>query len=180
MALKIDENICLLSIVSFPISSVSFWGQIGPFFHNTCTCKYTIILLFRYPRTVPQTVEGQMGLGEGDQSRSYSAPIQKPVHAGSDEDSSDDERSESTLSVASAGDMNANSPEGSIRDKDLTLPTETLNPLDFMENKENQRSEMQEPRPPSAPRPLSQGRPGSDRHKVLPPISPKEGYLPEY
>lgn len=146
-------------------------GYVPPLFEQIAT---------QYPRTVPQTVEGQMGLGEGDQSRSYSAPIQKPVHAGSDEDSSDDERSESTLSVVSAGDMNANSPEGSIRDKDLTLPTETLNPLDFMEDKENQRSEMQEARPPSAPRPLSQGRPGSDRHKVLPPISPKEGYLPEY
>lgn len=128
-----------------------------------------------------------MGLGDGEISRSYSAPVQKPAHAESDEDSSSDEQSDSMLSVASAGDMGGGSPEGSVHGegKGPQLPMETMNPLQFMEEEnggKSQQDDLHEARPPSAPRPGSQGRPGSDRHKVLPPISPipKVDYLPEY
>ena len=138
---------------------------------------------YRYPKTAPQPVEGQVGLGEGEVNRSYSAPVQKPPH--DDDDSSSDEQSDDSISMASAGDMGPTSPTGSIQgEKGLQLPTETMNPLDFMGdekggNSTNPRSGSQ---PPIAPRPTSQGRPGSNRHKVLPPISPilKDSYMPEY
>ncbi|XP_033744954.1 leucine-rich repeat and guanylate kinase domain-containing protein-like [Pecten maximus] len=156
-------------------------GYIPPLFEQIVT---------QYPKTAPQTVEGQMGLGDGEVSRSYSAPVQKPPHAESDEDSSSDERSDSMLSVASAGDMGGGSPEGSVHGggKGPQLPTETMNPLEFMEEEKggksqtSQPAEIHEARPPSAPRPGSRSRPGSDRHKVLPPISPipKVNYIPEY
>ncbi|KAK3102808.1 hypothetical protein FSP39_014068 [Pinctada imbricata] len=124
----------------------------------------------QYPKTAPQTVEGQMGLGvqgdlDGDINRSQSAPVAKPPQGEDDEDTSSSDRSDSTISMSSAG-KRAESPDGSVHEaKELQLPTETINPL-----------ELSAPRPPSAPRPSSQGRPGSDRHKVLPPISPKPQY----
>jgi hypothetical protein len=66
-----------------------------------------------------------MGLNIADQNRSFSAPVEKPLQTGEDEDSSSDDESDSTLSVASAGDMKSNSPHGSVHEgKGLTLPTD--------------------------------------------------------
>jgi hypothetical protein len=45
-----------------------------------------------------------------------SAPVEKPLQTGEDEDSSSDDESDSTLSVASAGDMKSNSPHGSVHE----------------------------------------------------------------
>ena len=132
----------------------------------------TFSLYYRYPKTAPQTVEGQMGLNIADQNRSFSAPVEKPLQTGEDEDSSSDDESDSTLSVASAGDMKSNSPHGSVHEgKGLTLPTDSMNPLNLMDGKRNKK-DLPQPRPLSGHRPPSQGRPGSDKHNVLPPIAP--------
>ena len=134
--------------------------------NNIQSLAETINLLLQIPQDSSQTVEGQVGLDmqgvlEGD-LRSQSAPVAKPPQAEEEEDSSSDDRSDSSMSMSSAGKI-ARSPDGSVHEgKEFQLPTETINPL-----------ELSNPRPPSAPRPASQGRPGSERHKVLPPISPK-------
>lgn len=129
--------------------------------------------MYRYPKTAPQTVDNQVGLDvvtiTEDMNRSQSAPVNnKPPQ--SDEDTSSDDESDSSLSMSSARKF-ARSPDGSIHNgKDPHLPTETMNPM-----------ELSNPRPPSVPRPTSQGqgRPGLDRHKVLPPINQKGAYIPE-
>lgn len=106
-----------------------------------------------------------MGLNLTGDLRSFSAPVEKPLQPEEDDSSSDNE-SDSTLSVASAGDMKSNSPDGSVHDgKGINLPTDSMNPLNLMDGKGTKKD-----LPPPGQRPPSQGRPGSDRHHVLPPI----------
>lgn len=145
-------------------AKASVAGYIPPLFEQITS---------QYPKTAPQTVDNQVGLDvvtvTEDMNRSQSAPVNnKPPQ--SDEDTSSDDESDSSLSMSSARKF-ARSPDGSVHNgKDPHLPTETMNPM-----------ELSNPRPPSVPRPTSQGqgRPGSDRHKVLPPINQKGAYMPE-
>ncbi|XP_060555244.1 leucine-rich repeat and guanylate kinase domain-containing protein-like isoform X1 [Ruditapes philippinarum] len=143
-------------------------------------------LLTSYPKTAPQSVEGQIGLGTcetattTDPHRSISAPIvNKPQRPGSSDSSENQSRASSSLTgLTSASDIHrVRSPEAAATqgataqkntDKGPQLPTEMVNPIELMSDT------GKEPRPPSAPRPPSQGsrnRPGSDKHKVLPPIN---------
>ncbi|XP_052090305.1 leucine-rich repeat and guanylate kinase domain-containing protein-like [Mytilus californianus] len=139
-------------------------GYIPPLFEQITT---------QYPKTAPQTVEGQVGLNVSGDLRSFSAPVEKPLQTGEEEDSSSDDESDSTLSVASAGDMKSNSPDGSLHDgKGFNLPTDSVNPINLMDGKGTKKD-----LPPPLQRPPSQGRPGSEKHNVLPPIHPvKAGY----
>lgn len=133
-----------------------------------------------------------MGLGASDTAttdahRSFSAPaVNKATRPGSSDSSENRSGASSSLSgLTSASDIQrVGSPEAataaggavepSNTNKGPQLPTEMVNPLELMSDA------GKEPQPPSAPRsqsprPLSQGlrnRPGSNKHKVLPPISP--------
>lgn len=141
-------------------------GYIPPLFEQITT---------QYPKTAPTTVEGQIGLSTaGDQNRSFSAPVEKPLTSGGEEDSSSDDDSDSSLSVASAGDMKSNSPESVPDVKGLRLPADSMNPINLMAG-----NKIKKDVPKAVHRPPSQGRPGSDKHIVLPPIAPiaqKAGY----
>jgi hypothetical protein len=143
-----------------------------------------IIFCFSYPKTAPQSVEGQVGLGSvmmpkttttADPLRSFSAPtVNKPPRPGSSDSSENRSGASSSLSgLTSASDIQRGSPAPGTHappntNKGPLLPTEMVHPLELLSDT------GKEPRPPSAPRPPSQGaRPGSEKHKVLPPISPK-------
>lgn len=139
-------------------------------------------MFYSYPKTAPQSVEGQMGLGASattmtDAQRSFSAPAaNKPPRPGSSDSSENRSGASSSLTgLTSASDIQrAGSPEAAPAQTNNgpQLPTEMVNPLELMSES------GVEPRPPSGPRPNSQGsrnRPGSSKHKVLPPISPKNG-----
>ena len=145
---------------------------------NFQTKLHGAFLYFSYPKTAPQSVEGQMGLGSvipdtlTENQRSFSAPVKKVPRPGSSETSSDRTGASSSLSgLTSASDIQrerAKSPEAAP-DKGPQLPTEMVNPLELMSEPSI------EPKPMSNQKPNSQGsrnRPGSDKHKVLPPISP--------
>ncbi|KAL4227150.1 hypothetical protein ACF0H5_015123 [Mactra antiquata] len=144
-------------------------------------------LLTSYPKTAPQSVEGQMGLGVStatttDPLRSVSAPaVNKPRPGSSDSSENRSGASSSLTGLTSASDIQrGGSPEaapapGNIAppntNKGPQLPTEMVNPLELMSES------GKEPRPPSNPRPESRGsqpRPGSNL-KVLPPISTNNG-----
>uniref|UniRef100_A0A8W8M4L4 Leucine-rich repeat-containing protein 23 n=1 Tax=Magallana gigas TaxID=29159 RepID=A0A8W8M4L4_MAGGI len=160
---EVEEKVAAVNMFN-PAAKASVAGYIPPLFEQITS---------QYPKTAPQTVDNQVGLDvvtiTEDMNRSQSAPVNnKPPQ--SDEDTSSDDESDSSLSMSSARKF-ARSPEGSVHNgKDPHLPTETMNPM-----------ELSNPRPPSVPRPTSQGqgRPGSDRHKVLPPINQKGAYMPE-
>lgn len=131
-----------------------------------------------------------MGLGvsetattTADAHRSISAPaVNKPPRPGSSDSSENRSGASSSLSgLTSASDIQrVRSPEAAPAPgttappntyKGPQLPTEMVNPLELMSD------QGKEPRPPSAPRPPSQGsrnRPGSEKHKVLPPIPPND------
>ncbi|WAR26726.1 LRGUK-like protein, partial [Mya arenaria] len=112
---------------------------------------------------------------------SLSAPaVNKPLRPGSSDSSENRSGASSSLTgLTSASDIQrGGSPEmaqtgdGAQQNinKGPPLPTEMVNPLELMSETGN------EPKPPSGPRPGSQGsrhRPGSSKHKILPPISPK-------
>ena len=148
----------------------------------------------RTPRTVPAPVSGQLGLGEeqapGTTSASYrafSAPVPNEnmdVLPPNSPDSSDmgmnDDDSLSNLSEArEINNTGPCSPVGSARR--TFPPAETIDRLELgsTSDKNSANSVPPAPRPGSRTGPPSRqgsamsGRPGSDRHPVLPPISPK-------
>lgn len=131
-----------------------------------------------------------MGLGASattmtDAQRSFSAPqtVNKPTRPGSSDSSENRSGASSSLTgLTSASDIQrGGSPEAAPvqtttapqnTNNGPQLPTEMVNPLELMSEP------GVEPQPPAGPRPSSQGsrnRPGSHKHKVLPPISPKNG-----
>lgn len=140
---------------------------------------------FSFPKTAPQTVEGQMGLGTSENTmtdnRSFSAPaVKQPARPGSSDSSENRSGASSSLTgLTSASDIQrGGSPEaaaaGNTNNQNIdtakgpALPTEMVNPLELMSEP------GMEPRPPSVPRPVSRdshNRPGSSKHKVLPPIT---------
>ena len=156
----------------------------------------------RYPRTAPQTVEEQQGLGvmeENLDTRATSAPNNNvnnslqphpdiPIIPGSPDSTSSNASSSSNLSdLDSATELqrpgspktHPGAPVANTKPapNDI-LPTEKVNPLTLIDEKgynSASKSRLQEAQSPSLPRPvLGSGhgnRPGSDRHKVLPPIA---------
>ncbi|XP_046341681.2 leucine-rich repeat and guanylate kinase domain-containing protein-like [Haliotis rufescens] len=140
-------------------------------------------LLTGYPKTAPQAVDDQVGLGDEMDPRAFSAPV-NTINVGnsgalppaSPDSSTDDASSGSGFSdLDSATELQRGSTPPSQNDaaKGL-LPTETVNPLELISEqgyKSASNTELPAPRPPSAPRPDSRNRPGSDRHKILPPIN---------
>ena len=165
---------------------------------------------FRAPRTVPQMVEEQLGLGDEDMMRrAFSAPghgvTGDGLPMGSPDSSENRSNSGSSLSnLSEAGGLNqgGETPVDSLEAEsargaeDTALPDEAVEPIELMSStasksngpmapRPNSRtSELSASRPVSAKivsRPASSGRPGSDRHPVLPPISPQNPQnLPEY
>ncbi|XP_005112686.1 leucine-rich repeat and guanylate kinase domain-containing protein [Aplysia californica] len=143
-------------------------------------------LLTNYPKTAPQTVEGQLGLGENGEPRAYSAPI-NPAEPGVDlgeagPPASPDSSSSQTSSSSNLSDLDSATELQRGRDgkhntnsKGL-LPTEKVNPLALIDEqgyRSASNTQLPPARPPSAPRPDSKTgviRPGSNRHVVLPPI----------
>lgn len=135
-------------------------------------------MCFSYPKTAPQSVEGQMGLGSiipdnrTENQRSFSAPVNKVPVPGSSETSSDRTRASSSLSgLTSASDIQRDttkSPQATL-DIGSGLPTKTIHPLKLMMQPGVESKPVPNQRPPSQG---SENRPGSDKHKVLPPISP--------
>ena len=119
-----------------------------------------------------------MGLGSiipdtlTDNQRSFSAPVKKVPREGSSETSSDRSGASSSLSgLTSASDIQrerVKSPQAAV-EKGPQLPTELVHPLELMSEQGVESKQV------ASQRPVSQGsknRPGSDKHKVLPPISP--------
>lgn len=152
-------------------------------------------LLTGYPRTAPQTVEEQQGLGvddSDDNARATSAPQNNanpaftanpdiPIIPGSPDSTSSNASSSSNLSdLDSATELQhpkAPVAKSQPPTSDM-LPTEKVNPLALIDEKgyhSASKSKLPEARPPSAGRQmLGSGhgnRPGSNRHKVLPPIA---------
>lgn len=162
----------------------TFLAFVEDFHPPSLQCLYfQTVFLCRYPRTAPQSVEGQMGLGDHDNThRAFSAPVVNKLTTAGSSSSSSSERSESSLSgLSSASDMRQGaSPDGSINEaKGLNLlPTDRVNPLELLGGDkghgQNSHTTYDQPRPPSEPRAGSQGsqRLGSAKHRVLPPISP--------
>lgn len=151
-------------------------------------------LLTQYPRTAPQTVEEQQDLGPEDSGdiRATSAPNNNanatfpanpdiPNIPGSPDSTSSNASSSSNLSdLDSATELQQTKPF-MVKTQPATsemLPTEKVNPLALMDEKgyhSASRPRLQEAQPPAAGRQLlgsgHGNRPGSDRHKVLPPIA---------
>ncbi|XP_052213909.1 leucine-rich repeat and guanylate kinase domain-containing protein-like [Dreissena polymorpha] len=143
-------------------------------------------LLSSYPKTAPQSVEGQVGLRVSQTTltdqRSFSAPVvNKPVRPGSSDSSENRSGASSSLSdltstsdVQRAGSPNATPTKGRTTVPQPTgpgnmLPMERVNPLQLMGE-----TGVKGPSPPSGPRPSSHDaskRAGSSKHKVLPPIA---------
>jgi len=145
-------------------------------------------LLTQYPKTAPQTVDSQLGLGESGEPRAISAPINhaEPTAdlgevgppASPDSSTSDGSASSNLSDLDSATDLqrghdgkgNSNSNSKGL------LPTEKVNPLALIDEqsyRSTSKTHLPAARPPSATRPDSQtgvARPGSERHIVLPPI----------
>ena len=167
---------------------------------SLCTVKDAVHLC-SYPRTAPQTVEEQQGLGSMDENpdtRATSAPNNNtntlaphpdiPIIPGSPDSTSSNASSSSNLSdLDSAAELQRpGSPkthQGTLAanaqptPNDI-LPTEKVNPLTLIDEKgynSASKPRLPEAQPASVSRPiLGSGhgnRPGSDRHKVLPPIA---------
>ena len=116
-----------------------------------------------------------------DAQRSFSAPaVKQAVRPGSSDSSENRSGASSSLTgLTSASDIQrGGSPDHApapvtapqTTNTGPQLPTECVNPLELMSES------GVDPRPPSGPRPTSQGsknRPGSHKHKILPPISPR-------
>ncbi|KAH3819243.1 hypothetical protein DPMN_120977 [Dreissena polymorpha] len=142
--------------------------------------------IYSYPKTAPQSVEGQVGLRVSQTTltdqRSFSAPVvNKPVRPGSSDSSENRSGASSSLSdltstsdVQRAGSPNATPTKGRTTVPQPTgpgnmLPMERVNPLQLMGE-----TGVKGPSPPSGPRPSSHDaskRAGSSKHKVLPPIA---------
>ena len=111
-----------------------------------------------------------------ENQRSFSAPVKKVPRPGSSETSSDRSGASSSLSgLTSASDIQRDrgvkSPQATV-DKGPPLPTEMVHPLELMSEP------GVDPKPVTNNRPPSQGsknRPGSEKHKVLPPIASTNG-----
>ncbi|KAK6179847.1 hypothetical protein SNE40_012111 [Patella caerulea] len=137
-------------------------------------------LLEKCPRTAPQTVESQLGLGD-DGQRACSAPANNiPVRKGPPRMDSPDS-SESNITSSHLSDLDSATDLHADRSPyDTTRAVEPIiGPLDLIEEgyRLSSSTRLNAPRPPSASRPDSQSsqllnRPGSERHMVLPPIQP--------
>ena len=166
---------------------------------SVTTCPDNVIfasLIFGYskPATVPVTVTAQLGLGEDDDSpspskdRVHSAPI-NPNDPGNmdalppaspDSSLSGSTRSDTLSNISEAREIEhrAGSPDHELKgSKDnLKMAHEALERLELLSGSGTKN--LSNPSVPLAPRPDSQqadrplsGRPGSERHPVLPPIA---------
>ncbi|KAK7102788.1 leucine-rich repeat and guanylate kinase domain-containing protein-like [Littorina saxatilis] len=158
-------------------------------------------ILTQFPRTAPQTVEEQQGLGleSTSDNRATSAPNNNattcfppnpdiPIIPGSPDSTSSNTSSGSNLSdLDSATELqrpgspkaHPGAPVASTQpaSNDI-LPTEKVNPLSLIDERgynSSSKSRLPEARPLSGGRQLlgsdHGNRPGSERHKVLPPIA---------
>lgn len=145
-------------------------------------------LNFSAPRTVPQSLSATMGLGDSDtwhsNQRAYSAPDPNmdalpPTSPDSSESRSGGDSSLSNISEARDIDeepgSQPESPTGS--QNDLQLPADALDRITLVSSSGSNKNQSANGKSlPLAPRPVSagsrpgSGRPGSDRHPVLPPI----------
>ena len=167
-----------------------------------------LMYIFRAPRTVPQSVEEQLGLGDEDlMRRAFSAPGHGITANGlpmgspdSSENRSNSGSSLSNLSEAEGFNRDAESPvdsleAGSVHGAgDNALPDEIVEPIELMSSTASKSNGPMAPRPATGDRsnsrpvsakimsrPASTDRPGSDRHPVLPPISPQNSQtLPKF
>ena len=171
------------------------------------TCMKCLMYISRAPRTVPQSVEEQVGLGDEDlMRRAFSAPghgiTANGLPIGSPDSSENRSNSGSSLSNLSEAGLNqdAESPvdsleAGSVHGAgDNALPDEVVEPIELMSSTASKSNGPMAPRPATEDRPNSRpvsaqimsrpastDRPGSDRHPVLPPISPQNSQtLPDY
>ncbi|KAL8576945.1 hypothetical protein ACOMHN_024221 [Nucella lapillus] len=151
-------------------------------------------ILTQFPRTAPQTVEEQQGLGleDSNDNRGVSAPnnnmnalASREIPGSPDTTTSNDSASSNLSDLDSARELQRSSSPKTHPGAPVThsqpapndnLPTEKVNPLTLIAEKGYSASKdrLPEARPPSASREmLGSGhgnRPGSERHKILPPI----------
>ncbi len=204
---------------SHKISRIFFLIRRHP--NKSCKTLHCTNISYRAPRTVPQPVDAQLGLGDDDPARrSYSAPHpasraginMDALPPGSPDSSEARSNSNSSLeNLSEAGGVNravespVDSLEGSFKgEEDTGLPAEAVDPIELMSGTASKTLSGA----PMAPRPTSggqgsrqlsdlagsrpgsgvgsragsamSGRPGSDRHPVLPPISPHARAMPEF
>ena len=112
------------------------------------------------------------------ESRPFSAPIShsQPAGLGSHHsvESTSNETCSSCLSdLDSATELRTENVASNQQETNNNnyLPTATVDPLELIDELYYQSMSDKVPSPPTAPRPDSRNRPGSHRHKVLPPIA---------
>lgn len=156
--------------------------------------EHTTLFFHSYPKSTQMDgggdVEGQGGAG----NREVSAPTKVPPQATQEGmaaeavvPSSPDSTVSKGLSSSRLSDLDSaaelqrgggpTSP-GTLQPARNILPTETVNPIELIneEGYSSAKQKLNQPRPPSAPRSPADGRvprPGSDHHRILPPINPK-------
>ncbi len=138
-------------------------------------------MCFRAPRTVPQVVSAQMGLGDDEADRAYSAPGTTkdnmdalPINSpDSSEGDGSDTSSLSNISEAhGADDEDVQSAAGTPKESalPLDLPSETIDPLELMSGSES-KSNSARPMAPRGSRPVSNLESGEEMKAASPPGS---------
>ncbi|XP_041349992.1 leucine-rich repeat and guanylate kinase domain-containing protein-like [Gigantopelta aegis] len=134
-------------------------------------------ILSQYPKTAPQPVATSPDLRLKSESRPYSVPISHSQPAGLASQHSPDSTSNETCS-SSLSDLDSatelqteNVTSNQLETNHNYLPTATVDPLELIDELRYRSMSDKVPSPPTAPRPDSLNRPGSQRHKVLPPIA---------
>lgn len=150
------------------------------FLETVCNENIEFLSYFvaRCPRTAPNTGSG--GFDDDTVNRTVSAPINMDDLPPDSSDATSSSSSPSFSSLSSASDFRSSVSPNQLPGSEATLPTERVDPLSLMSGgliaSNIPPSNVHEVRPPSnGPRPDTaerMGRPGSDRHKILPPIVP--------
>ncbi len=149
-------------------------------FRDACHCR---------SRTTPPTADTLLGDEDGVPRRFHSAPAGTTREWPLDTPDSSEFRSESTESSLADRISPVDSLElGSTHERESGIPQpgETVEPIELTTGDEAKSAGPRAPRPGMGDRPVSRGadsrpstgRPGSDRHPVLPPISPKISQTP--
>lgn len=135
----------------------------------------------RYPRSAPQTVIELQGLGDEDGNEDNNNSKQNFTNIPGSPDSTTTDASSSYSDLDSAAEMHR-PPSLKVCHLSQTagsemLPTKMIDPFTLIDEKgyhSASKQRMHEMKSPSAPHILGSGhgsRPGSSRHKVLPPIA---------